>query len=58
MHWLGDCTCIWHPAAYETFSQAINFELMFSNLIDRAWKDDGHVRRSGDLADRGPRRTR
>ena len=37
MHWLGDCTCIWHPAAYETFSQAINFELMFSNLMDRGW---------------------
>ena len=41
MHWLGDCTCIWHPAAYETFSQAINFELMFSNLMDRGWAEDG-----------------
>ena len=41
MHWLGDCTCIWHPAAYETFSQAINFELMFSNLMDRGWSEDG-----------------
>ncbi len=40
MHWLGDCTCIWHPAAYETFSQAINFEMMFSTLIDRGWEGD------------------
>ena len=40
-HWLGDCTCIWHPAAYETFSQYANFELMFSNLLDRDWAADG-----------------
>src|SRR5206468_7497720 len=40
-HWLGDCTCIWHPVDYETFSQAINFEMMFSTLVDRQWKEDG-----------------
>jgi peptide/nickel transport system substrate-binding protein len=52
MHWLGDCTCIWHPAAYETFSQAVNFELMFSNLIDREWSADGLTwQPRGDLAD-------
>src|SRR5690242_4377273 len=33
MMWLGDITPIWHPAAYETFSQTLNFELMFDNLI-------------------------
>ena len=52
MHWLGNCTCIWHPAAYETFSQAINFELMFSTLIDRDWADDGRSwQPRGDLAE-------
>jgi peptide/nickel transport system substrate-binding protein len=50
MHWLGDVTAIWHPASYETFSQAINFELMFSNLIDQCW--EGDVRAPcADLAD-------
>jgi ABC-type transport system substrate-binding protein len=49
--WLGDCTCIWHPAAYETFSQAINFELMFSKLIERNWQPDGTWKPMGDLAD-------
>ncbi len=52
MHWLGDCTCIWHPAAYETFSQAVNFKLMFSNLIDRDWAADGLTwQPRGDIAD-------
>ena len=51
MHWLGDCTCIWHPAAYETFSQALNFELMFSTLIDHNWKSELEVELRGDLAD-------
>ena len=41
MHWLGDLTAIWHPASQETFSQAVNFQLMFDKLIDRKWKDDG-----------------
>src|SRR5437762_3390208 len=50
MHWLGDCTCIWHPVDYETFSQAINFEMMFSTLVDRHWKDDGTFDFQGDLA--------
>ena len=49
--WLGDCTCIWHPAAYETFSQAINFEMMFSKLIERNWQPDGTWKPMGDLAD-------
>lgn len=50
MHWLGDVTAIWHPASYETFSQAINFELMFSNLIDQCWTD-GVRAPCADLAD-------
>ena len=50
MHWLGDVTAIWHPASYETFSQAINFELMFSNLIDQCWEGDVRAARA-DLAD-------
>jgi peptide/nickel transport system substrate-binding protein len=41
MHWLGDLTAIWHPASQETFSQAVNFQLMFDKLIDRKWKEDG-----------------
>ncbi len=40
MHWLGDVTAIWHPASQETFSQAINFQLMFSKLIERGWDGD------------------
>ncbi len=56
MHWLGDCTCIWHPAAYETFSQAINFEMMFSNLLDRGWKADGTWEPIPDLAEAGTSR--
>jgi peptide/nickel transport system substrate-binding protein len=40
MHWLGDLTAIWHPASQETFSQAINFQLMFSKLIERGWEGD------------------
>jgi peptide/nickel transport system substrate-binding protein len=41
MHWLGDVTAIWHPASQETFSQAINFQLMFDKLVERKWRDDG-----------------
>ena len=37
--------------SYETFSQAINFEMMFSKLLDRGWKADGTLG-----ADPGPRR--
>jgi ABC-type transport system substrate-binding protein len=51
MHWLGDCTCIWHPVDYETFSQAVNFELMFSNLIDHNWTSETTVEFGGDLAE-------
>jgi peptide/nickel transport system substrate-binding protein len=40
MHWLGDLTAIWHPASQETFSQAINFQLMFDKLIERKWDKD------------------
>jgi peptide/nickel transport system substrate-binding protein len=40
MHWLGDLTAIWHPASQETFSQAINFQLMFDKLIERGWEGD------------------
>jgi peptide/nickel transport system substrate-binding protein len=40
MHWLGDLTAIWHPASQETFSQAINFQLMFDKLIERKWDGD------------------
>jgi peptide/nickel transport system substrate-binding protein len=40
MHWLGDLTAIWHPASQETFSQAINFQLMFDKLIERGWNGD------------------
>jgi peptide/nickel transport system substrate-binding protein len=40
MHWLGDLTAIWHPASQETFSQAINFQLMFDKLVERGWEGD------------------
>ena len=40
MHWLGDLTAIWHPASQETFSQAVNFQLMFDKLIERKWTGD------------------
>jgi peptide/nickel transport system substrate-binding protein len=40
MHWLGDLTAIWHPASQETFSQAVNFQLMFDKLIERGWEGD------------------
>ena len=41
MHWLGDLTAIWHPASQETFSQAVNFQLMFDKLLEREWAEDG-----------------
>jgi peptide/nickel transport system substrate-binding protein len=41
IHWLGDLTAIWHPASQETFSQAVNFQLMFDKLIERKWAADG-----------------
>ena len=41
MHWLGDLTAIWHPAAQETFSQGVNFQLMFDKLLEREWTADG-----------------
>ena len=40
MHWLGDLTAIWHPASQETFSQAVNFQLMFDKLLERKWDGD------------------
>ena len=46
MHWLGDLTAIWHPASQETFSQAINFQLMFDKLLERKWDGDGPGSRS------------
>ena len=48
MHWLGDCTCIWHPAAYETFSQAVIFSLIFDTLV-KVDKDEQTI--IPDLAD-------
>jgi hypothetical protein len=53
MHWLGNLTAIWHPAAYETFSQAINFEMMFSKLLERGWQADGTWKPIPDIADSG-----
>lgn len=50
MHWLGDLTAIWHPASQETFSQAINFQLMFDKLIERKW-DGASWTPVADLAD-------
>ena len=50
MHWLGDLTAIWHPASQETFSQAINFQLMFDKLLERKWDGDTW-KPVGDLAD-------
>ncbi len=50
MHWLGDITAIWHPASQETFSQAINFQLMFDKLIERKW-DGATWKPVPDLAD-------
>ena len=40
IHWLGDLTAIWHPASQETFSQAVNFQLMFDKLLERKWDGD------------------
>ncbi len=50
MHWLGDLTAIWHPASQETFSQAVNFQLMFDKLIERKW-DGATWTPVADLAD-------
>jgi peptide/nickel transport system substrate-binding protein len=50
MHWLGDLTAIWHPASQETFSQAVNFQLMFDKLIERKWDKDTWTP-APDLAD-------
>jgi peptide/nickel transport system substrate-binding protein len=41
IHWLGDVTAIWHPASQETFSQGVNFQLMFDKLVERKWAEDG-----------------
>jgi ABC-type transport system substrate-binding protein len=46
--WLGDLTPIWHPAGYETFSQAVIFSLVFDNLV-RVDKDEQTI--LPDLAD-------
>lgn len=46
--WLGDITPIWHPAGYETFSQAVIFSLIFSNLV-KVDKDEHTI--IPDLAD-------
>jgi hypothetical protein len=51
MHWLGDITPIWHPAAYETFSQTVNFELMFDTLIRPCFPDPNTASYCPDLAD-------
>jgi peptide/nickel transport system substrate-binding protein len=50
MHWLGDLTAIWHPASQETFSQAVNFQLMFNKLLERKWEGEKWTP-VGDLAD-------
>ena len=31
--WIGDLTPLWHPAAYQTFSQAVVFYLLFNTLV-------------------------
>ena len=31
--WTGDLTPLWHPAGYQTFSQAVVFSLVFTNLV-------------------------
>ena len=31
--WGGQLTPLWHPAAYQTFSQAVIFYLVFNNLV-------------------------
>ncbi len=52
MHWLGDITPLWHPSLGETFSQSINFYLMFNKLIDRDWDvTAGTWKPKADLAD-------
>ncbi len=51
MHWLGDITPLWHPSLGETFSQSINFYLMFNKLIERDWAADGTWKPKADLAD-------
>ena len=52
MHWLGDITPLWHPSLGETFSQSINFYLMYNKLIDRDWDIAAATwKPKGDLAD-------
>ena len=52
MHWLGDLTAIWHPASQETFSQAVDFQLMFDKLLERGMDRDGSSWKPvADLAD-------
>ena len=31
--WTGDLTPLWHPAAYQTYSQGVIFWLLFNNLV-------------------------
>ena len=31
--WTGDLTPLWHPAAYQTYSQGVIFWLVFNNLV-------------------------
>ena len=31
--WTGDLTALWHPAAYQTYSQGVIFWLVFNNLV-------------------------
>ena len=31
--WTGDLSPLWHPAGYQTFSQAVVFSLVFNNLV-------------------------
>lgn len=46
--WIGDISPWWHPARYQTFSQAVIFQIMFSHLV----KLDGTLQEVvGDLAE-------
>ncbi len=47
--WLGDISPWWHPARYQTFSQAVIFQLIFSPLVKLEGVDLKEV--VGDLAE-------
>ena len=46
--WTGDLTPLWHPAAYQTYSQGVVFWLVFNNLVKL---DDDLKTLSPDLAE-------